>query len=111
MEKSRSKRRTTDFSSRQYFAETIWSKFLSQYKQRAREVLFDPVSGKGTYYIYYLPYELKASENYPQAVYLKKTVSGTSDVKGSEVAKFVRIDAVDRFNENNPMEVLVSKMR
>ncbi|HFK5502950.1 TPA: glycoside hydrolase domain-containing protein [Elizabethkingia anophelis] len=73
------------------------------------EVLFDPVSGKGTYYIYYLPYELKVSENYPQAVYLRKTVSGTSDVKGSEVAKFMRIDAVDRFNENNPMEVLASK--
>ncbi|MDE5472899.1 hypothetical protein BAX94_15810 [Elizabethkingia meningoseptica] len=73
------------------------------------EILFEPASGKGTYYIYYLPYELKASENYPQAAYLKKTTSGSADIKGSELAKFIRIDAVDKFNDNNPMEILATK--
>ena len=71
-------------------------------------ILFKPNSGKGIYYIYYLPYELKASANYPRAEYLKKTVTQTTDVNSSIPAKFLRIESVDDFSSNDPMEVLAT---
>jgi len=76
---------------------------------------FKPVSGKGIYYVYYLPYQMGGrSRNYPDAIYLKNAVSGPAkgtqhvggNSKGVTVARF---DAVDQYNSNDPMEVIARK--
>ncbi|WP_312747595.1 glycoside hydrolase domain-containing protein [Sphingobacterium multivorum] len=73
---------------------------------------FKPVSGKGVYYVYYLPYQMGGrSRNYPDAIYLKNAVSAPAKVvqqeagnsKGVTVARF---DAVDKYNSNDPMEMI-----
>src|ERR1700744_4150758 len=40
------------------------------------EVFFQPVSGKGTYYIYYMPYKNEGRSNYPKGVYLPASATG-----------------------------------
>ncbi|MEO6813545.1 MAG: glycoside hydrolase domain-containing protein, partial [Ginsengibacter sp.] len=35
------------------------------------EIYFEPVSGKGIYYVYYIPYKNEGRSNYPKGVYLK----------------------------------------
>ena len=76
---------------------------------------FKPVSGKGIYYVYYLPYQMGGrSRNYPDAIYLKNAVSAPAkgmqhvggNSKGVTVARF---DAVDQYNSNDPMEVIARK--
>lgn len=76
--------------------------------QEEGTLLFNPNSGKGIYYVYYLPYKLEASENYPQAVYLKKTIANTSDNSKAILAKFLRIESVDHFNSMAPMQVMAT---
>ena len=76
---------------------------------------FKPVSGKGIYYVYYLPYQMGGrSRNYPDAIYLKNAVSapakGTQHVGGnSKGVTVARFDAVDQYNSNDPMEVIARK--
>ncbi|WP_293902603.1 MULTISPECIES: glycoside hydrolase domain-containing protein [unclassified Sphingobacterium] len=73
---------------------------------------FKPVSGKGIYYVYYLPYQMGGrSRNYPDAIYLKNPVSApkkrTQHVSGnSKGVTVARFDAVDQYNSNDPMEVI-----
>ena len=75
---------------------------------------FEPVSGKGNYYIYFLPYDLKKPVNYPNAVY-KKEANAASDnwlkSVNSEIAS-VKIDYFESYNALNnlyPMEVIATK--
>ncbi len=37
------------------------------------EITFEPVSGRSTYYIYYLPFKVNGCANYPTANYLKRS--------------------------------------
>ncbi|MDM1295197.1 hypothetical protein HX021_12995 [Sphingobacterium sp. N143] len=76
---------------------------------------FQPVSGKGTVYVYYLPYKMGGrSRNYPDAIYLKNSTAAPlqapkkwgSNSKGVSVERF---DAVDHYNRNDPMEVLATQ--
>jgi hypothetical protein len=75
---------------------------------------FHPTSGKGIYYVYYLPYKMGGrSRNYPDAIYLKNSTSAPAQAaksrsistKGVRVERF---DAVDQYNSNDPMEVLAT---
>ncbi|WP_295670223.1 glycoside hydrolase domain-containing protein [uncultured Mucilaginibacter sp.] len=80
------------------------------------EILFEPVSGKGTYYVYYMPYKNEGRSNYPRGVYLKpentapadllKAIDGSNDVQLATVKEFQSIDA---FNSFYPMEVIATK--
>jgi len=36
---------------------------------------FEPVSGKGTYYLYYMPYKNEGRSNYPKGNYLKPEIT------------------------------------
>ncbi|WP_223584709.1 glycoside hydrolase domain-containing protein [Sphingobacterium sp. GVS05A] len=76
---------------------------------------FRPTSGKGIYYVYYLPYKMGGrSRNYPDAIYLKNSTpapvqaakNGAISSKGITVERF---EAVDQYNSNDPMEVLATK--
>ncbi|GAO42153.1 glycoside hydrolase domain-containing protein [Flavihumibacter petaseus] len=75
------------------------------------EIVFEPVSGTGTYYLYYLPYKNEGRANYPKGVYLKPEntastdwASGTSAVKTAN-ASVSAFQSIDAFNSFYPMEV------
>ncbi len=80
------------------------------------EIYFQPVKGHTRYYVYYMPYRLKGSPNYPHAVYLPP--ANTADQAWLAVAKqsnhfaaahLVRLEPVDAFNSFYPMELIATK--
>ncbi len=78
-------------------------------------VYFQPVSGVGDYYIYYMPYRQKGSPYYPTAVYYSPT--NTADnawldkVKNGKpvLAKALELQSVNAFNSFYPMEVIATE--
>lgn len=73
------------------------------------ELYWEAVSGKGTYYVYYLPYHNEGRSNYPKGVYWgADMVAGYG--KGTPVnSSVVRFEAVDTFNTRYPMEVAATE--
>jgi Family of unknown function (DUF6067) len=78
------------------------------------DIVFEPVSGRGAYYIYYLPYRNEGRSNYPKGVYWKPDT--TADAGWLEKAKSVatskvkvtEFQAIDTFNSMYPMEVIAT---
>ncbi|HZY39043.1 MAG TPA: glycoside hydrolase domain-containing protein [Mucilaginibacter sp.] len=80
------------------------------------EVFFEPASGKGTYYVYYMPYKNEGRSNYPRGVYLKpentasadwlKTTDGNNNIQTATVKEF---QSIDEFNSFYPMETIATK--
>jgi hypothetical protein len=80
------------------------------------ELYFEPTSGKGTYFVYYMPYKNEGRSNYPKGVYLKpetkasaewlNSVGATTNIPAANVKEFQSIDA---FNSFYPMEVIATK--
>lgn len=80
------------------------------------EIYFEPISGRGTYYVYYMPFKNEGRSNYPKGVYLKpeNTASAgwlelASKNKNIPVAKVKEFQSVDAFNSFFPMEVIATK--
>ncbi len=77
------------------------------------ELFFEPVSGKGTYYVYYMPYKNEGRSNYPKGTYLKpKDDSGNWAVAipdnlpvNCSVTEF---QSIDSFNSFFPMEIIAT---
>ncbi|WP_281322959.1 glycoside hydrolase domain-containing protein [Flavobacterium aestivum] len=77
-------------------------------------VLFEPVSGKGTYYVYYLPYIDEGKANYPKGVYVKP--ENTADAAWLSKVKadlkpncsVSEIQSINAFNSFYPMEVIAT---
>ncbi|WP_246581412.1 glycoside hydrolase domain-containing protein [Echinicola shivajiensis] len=77
-------------------------------------VTFSTSGRKGIYYVYYLPYKINGRRNYPDVDYLEKKKnfsSGNSskDITDSKIAQVLRLESVDMFNSNFPMEVIATK--
>jgi len=77
-------------------------------------ILFEAISGPGIYYVYYLPYRLGGrSKYYPDAIYLKRESSSNGGIEKADKikseAKVLRLEAVDSFNSNDPMEVIATQ--
>lgn len=80
------------------------------------EIFFEPASGSGLYYVYYMPYKNEGRSNYPKGVYLKpektasaewlKALAADKDIRSSSVKEFQSVDA---FNSFYPMEVIATK--
>lgn len=78
------------------------------------EIYFEPVSGKGTYYIYYMPYRNEGRSNYPKGVYLpaENTASNSwipsvqATIPVNTVVK--EIQSINGFNSFYPMEVIAT---
>lgn len=78
------------------------------------EVWFEPASGKGLYYIYYMPYKNEGRSNYPKGVYLpvENTANGNwynsinSTMKPNAVVK--AFQAINEQNSFYPMEVIAT---
>ena len=81
------------------------------------EIIFTPTSGKGVYYIYYMPYKNEGRSNYPKGVYLKPIVpidksayrsfkvEDTTKITFANVLEFQSIDSLNSFY---PMEVIAT---
>ncbi len=71
------------------------------------EIWFEPVSGAGDYYVYYMPYRNEGRSNYPKGVYLQAvSQQDWQPSAGKTVEGTVReIQSVDAFNSFYPMEV------
>ena len=81
------------------------------------EIYFEPISGKGTYYVYYMPYRNAGRPNYPQSAYLKPDVSPSPQwlqLIGSsntiEAAAVMEIQSIDSLNSFYPMEVIATSL-
>jgi hypothetical protein len=83
------------------------------------EFFFEPVSGAGNYYIYYLPYHNEGRSNYPKGVYWR--AAPTADAKWAEMiggkgtregatvnTVVVGMESIDSFNSFYPMEVIAT---
>lgn len=79
------------------------------------EIYFEPVSGRGTYYVYYLPYKNEGRSNYPRGIYLGP--ENTASVAWLDNLQHVHagnatvkeFQSVDGFNSFSPMEVIATE--
>jgi len=78
------------------------------------EFVFQPASGPGDYYLYFMPYRLTGSRNYPNAVYAgpENTAEAgwAARVPGSGLpeARVTGIESVDEFSGFTPMEIIAT---
>jgi hypothetical protein len=78
------------------------------------EIWFEPVSGPGRYYAYYLPQRSGGRSNYPTVTYVEPEV--TADVAWAEAAqggaaveaRVVEFQSIDAFHSFFPMEVVAT---
>jgi hypothetical protein len=80
------------------------------------EVYFEPLSGTGDYYVYYMPYKNEGRSNYPKGVYLKTENTASAEwlnmlksVKKIPTASVKEIQSINSFNSFYPMEVIATK--
>ncbi len=88
------------------------------------DLVFQPASGPGDYFAYYMPYKLAGSRNYPNAVYLAPEKTAESewlarngitpgkiqslDLKKYSQAAVVEFQSIDEFDSLEPMEVIAT---
>src|SRR5690348_706534 len=86
------------------------------------DIAFEPVTGKGIYYLYYLPYRTTGHSYCPDTRYLKPENHGDpgwlkkNNIAGTDPsyakipsAKVIRFEAINAFNSFYPMEVAATK--
>jgi len=77
------------------------------------DLYFEPASGAGKYFVYYLPFKNEGRSNYPKGVYLKPNVvdqNWLNKAKAVKVNSLVsEIQSIDAFNSFYPMEVIATK--
>ncbi len=84
--------------------------------REAGDIVFEPVSGTGTYYVYYMPYKNEGRSNYPKGVYLKPENTASAqwlasfDTKNLKENAFSKeLQSIDAFNSFYPMEVIATQ--
>jgi hypothetical protein len=89
----------------------VWVRSVTR---QVGDIYFEPVSGKGCYYIYYEPYRNEGRSNYPKGVYWRPDTTASVDwirrVSGGEAGNAVvaGFEAIDSFNSVYPMEVVAT---
>ena len=85
------------------------------------DFLFQPSTGKGVYYLYYMPFKSAGSWYFPNTVYpgytdhfdsiwkQKHAIAGTIDTGRFPAAHVVRFEAINDFNSFYPMEIVATK--
>ncbi|MBS1668229.1 MAG: hypothetical protein JST58_12700 [Bacteroidetes bacterium] len=80
------------------------------------DICFEPISGKGVYYVYYMPYKNEGRANYPKGVYLspENTAYPTwlESFRPEALALHAHcyeIQSINAFNSFYPMEVIATK--
>jgi Family of unknown function (DUF6067) len=77
------------------------------------ELLFEPVSGRGVYYVYYLPYRNEGASNYPKGVYWRPDTTATAEwLRNVGMPRLncvvTGFQSIDTFNTFYPMEVIAT---
>ena len=74
------------------------------------DIYFEPISGKGIYYVYYLPLKNEGRSNYPRGVYLKpeNTASTNWTYNNFSKAKVQAFESIDDLNSFYPMEIIAT---
>lgn len=80
------------------------------------EIYFQTIKGHATYYVYYMPYRLKGSPNYPHAVYLLPVntaaanwIAAVKKMGHFAPATLVKLEPVNAFNSFYPMEMIATR--
>ncbi|MHA7109120.1 glycoside hydrolase domain-containing protein [Sunxiuqinia elliptica] len=84
------------------------------------DILFQPQTVPGEYYIYYLKYQQHGRSNYPKVTYpklpneaeptwLKEAKATSKDLEAQPKAELVQFQSVDPFNSFYPMEVIATQ--
>ncbi|MEO6069074.1 MAG: glycoside hydrolase domain-containing protein, partial [Chitinophagaceae bacterium] len=79
------------------------------------DLFFEPLSGAGTYYVYYMPYKNEGRSNYPKGVYLLPEETASSQWLQTIVpnmpfnAMVKSIQSINDFNSFYPMEVIATE--
>ena len=77
-------------------------------------IYFEPISGKGTYYVYYMPYIDEGTANYPKGIYAKAEnkadAQWISKIKTGlkDNCTVTEIQSINAFNSFYPMEVIAT---
>lgn len=90
--------------------------------QEYGDIVFEPTTGKGIYYLYYMPYRTTGNEWCPDTKYLKpenhcnpqwlqknNLNSKSESYNKIPSAKVIRFEAINAFNSFYPMEVIATK--
>lgn len=95
--------------------------------REAGEIVFQPVSGKGRYFVYYLPYAGTGRSNYPKVIYPEPEQTarpdwlatyadaGSPQTPGASragtlpAARVVEFQSIDELNSFFPMEVIATE--
>jgi hypothetical protein len=79
------------------------------------EIFFEPISGAGTYYVYYMPYKNEGRSNYPKGIYLKPDSTASKEwLKNVHYsgnypeAHATEYQAINAFNSFYPMEFIAT---
>ncbi|MCD6332649.1 MAG: hypothetical protein J7L89_05195, partial [Bacteroidales bacterium] len=94
----------------------INNRILQKITRESGTIIFQPVTGAGTYYLYYLPYRTKG-RNYPTVTYLKPVNRADAAwvrktmLKRDRLpeARPVAMEAINSFNSFYPMEVIATQ--
>lgn len=77
-------------------------------------IYFEPISGKGTYYVYYMPYIDEGTANYPKGIYAKAEnkadAQWISKIKTGlkDNCTVTEIQSINAFNSFYPMEIIAT---
>ncbi|SDD20441.1 hypothetical protein SAMN05216464_10154 [Mucilaginibacter pineti] len=89
---------------------------FGQITRESGEISFEPISGVGTYYVYYLPSKNEGRSNYPKGTYLKPEQTASAEWLGEvgsgkaiPAASVKAFQSIDAFNSFYPMEVIATK--
>jgi hypothetical protein len=89
----------------------VWVRSITR---EVGDIYFEPVSGRGCYYIYYAPYRNEGRSNYPKGVYWPPDTTASdgwvrrANGGGAGNAVVVGFEAIDSFNSVYPMEVVAT---
>ncbi|MCD6516375.1 MAG: DUF5107 domain-containing protein [Candidatus Aminicenantes bacterium] len=100
----------------------VMNVFCGDINREYGELVFEPVSGPGQYFIYYMVNHIEGRSNYPTVIYPKPEQTASSGwlkrlgLKGQDIpntllprAEIVEIQSIDGFSSFFPMEVIAAK--
>lgn len=93
----------------------VMNTLRKSYGRESAELVFEPIDGPGTYFIYYLPYRTSGSAYYPTVNYLQPTDRANAgwkervnSIKKIPAAEVVEIQSINAFHSFFPMEVIAT---
>jgi len=85
---------------------------LDNISRESGTIYFEPTSGIGKYYVYYLPYKVNAKSNYPNAVYRNDQHTASADwlskTDKAVPVQLLYLESINAINSFYPMEVIAT---